>query len=71
MTIKKGFVTWFCKFKSMSDKDFNKLMELAEQQLQEEVTPEEALRSLILAGILDESGNFTKPYEMLATPSIF
>ena len=55
----------------MSDKDFKKLMELSEEQLRKEVTPEEALRSLILAGILDESGNFTKPYEILATPSTF
>jgi hypothetical protein len=51
----------------MSEKDFNKLMELAQQKLHEDVSAEEALISLIKAGILDESGNFTKPYEDLTT----
>ena len=50
----------------MSDKDFNKLIELAEKQLQEKVSDEEALRSLISAGILDENGQFTPPYPELA-----
>ncbi len=51
----------------MSEKDFNKLMELADRKLHQEVTKEEALRSLVNAGILDASGKLTKPYEDLAT----
>ena len=51
----------------MSDKDLNKLMELAQQKLEENVSVEEALRSFIQAGILDESGELTEPYEDLAT----
>jgi hypothetical protein len=50
----------------MSDKDFNKLIELAEKQLQEKVSDEEALRSLIRAGILDENGQYTSQYPELA-----
>ena len=50
----------------MSEKDFNLLMELVNQKLHQEVSKEEALRSLVNAGILDSSGNLTKPYEDLA-----
>ena len=50
----------------MSEKDFNKLMELADQKLNQEVTMEEALLSLVNAGILDSDGKLTKPYEDLA-----
>jgi hypothetical protein len=50
----------------MSEKEFNLLMELANQKLQQEVSKEEALRSLVNAGILDANGNLTKPYEDLA-----
>lgn len=50
----------------MSEKDFNKLMELADQKLGQIVTPEEALRSLVNAGILDTNGKLTKPYKDLA-----
>jgi hypothetical protein len=53
----------------MSEKDFNKLMELAQQQLQEKVSKEEALRSLVRAGILDETGKLTAPYADLAVPT--
>ncbi|HEY4063540.1 MAG TPA: hypothetical protein VGM30_16650 [Puia sp.] len=52
----------------MSEKDFNKLMELAQKKLQEKVSKEEALRSLVRAGILDENGNLTAPYASLAVP---
>jgi hypothetical protein len=52
----------------MSEKDFEKLMELAKKQLHEEVSKEEALRSLVRAGILDEAGNLTAPYADLAVP---
>ncbi|SFE98455.1 hypothetical protein SAMN05518672_113156 [Chitinophaga sp. CF118] len=54
----------------MSDKDFNNLMELADELLQQKVSDEEALQSFIDAGILDESGNLTKNYELLATNPI-
>jgi hypothetical protein len=50
----------------MSEKDFNLLMELFDQKLHQEVSKEEAIRSLVNAGILDSSGNLTKPYEDLA-----
>jgi hypothetical protein len=51
----------------MSEKDFQKLMELADKKLREKVTKEEALRSFVNAGILDDNGNFTEPYSHLAT----
>lgn len=50
----------------MSEKDFNLLMELFDQKLHQEVSKEEAIRSLVNAGILDSSGNLTKAYEDLA-----
>jgi hypothetical protein len=50
----------------MSDKDFQLLMDLADELLSKEVTKEEALRSLVNAGILDEEGNLTEPYKNLA-----
>ncbi|HVU59173.1 MAG TPA: hypothetical protein VHD83_29125 [Puia sp.] len=53
----------------MSEKDFNLLMDLFDQKLQQEVSKEEAIRSLVSAGILDPSGNLTKPYEDLAVTS--
>jgi hypothetical protein len=49
----------------MSDQDIQRLIELAKQKLQEKTTPEEALRSLQLAGIFDENGNYTAPYKDL------
>jgi len=51
----------------MSEKDFNMLMELADELLKRVYTKEESLRELIDAGIFDENGNYTKPYEILAT----
>ena len=45
----------------MSEKDFKNLMELAQQQLQEKVSKEEALRSLIRCGLLNEEGNLVVP----------
>jgi hypothetical protein len=56
-------------FAKMSDQDFNKLMELVQRQLQEEVSKEEALLSFVRAGILDENGNLTPPYADLAVPA--
>jgi hypothetical protein len=52
----------------MHEVDYNWLMDLAERKLREDVTKEEALRSLVNAGILDSSGKLTKPYEILAVP---
>ncbi|HVU57969.1 MAG TPA: hypothetical protein VHD83_23070 [Puia sp.] len=50
----------------MSDKDIQRLIELAESQLERSFTQEEALASLVSAGILDENGNPTLPYQELA-----
>ena len=50
----------------MSDKDIQRLIELAELQLEHSFTKEEALASLISAGILDEDGFPTPPYRELA-----
>lgn len=50
----------------MSDKDIQRLIELAESQLERSFTQEEALASLVSAGILDEDGNPTPPYQELA-----
>jgi len=45
----------------MSEKDFQNLMELAQELLQKKVSKEEALRSLIRCGLLDEEGNLVVP----------
>lgn len=49
----------------MTDAEFNDLMETAERQRYEKLTPEEALRSFVQAGILDWNGNFREPYTEL------
>jgi len=49
----------------MSDKDIQLLIEIAEEQLRKGFTKEEALESLVAAGILDKTGNYTKPYKEL------
>ena len=49
----------------MSEKEFQLLMELFERTAQEKVSKEEALASLVSAGILDKDGNFTEPYKDL------
>jgi hypothetical protein len=51
----------------MSEKDIKKLQDLALEILKKGVTKEEALRTFVGAGILDEKGNFTKLHENLAT----
>jgi hypothetical protein len=48
----------------MSEKDLQMLIEFA-KELGEGLTKEEALKSFIAAGIMDESGNYTKPYKEL------
>jgi hypothetical protein len=59
---------YFCGLEiMMTDKDFNKLMELAEKLLRNPSrTKEEALPTFVAAGILDENGDFTQPYRHLA-----
>jgi hypothetical protein len=64
----KILITFIMQFQKMSEKDFDKLMELAQKKLQEKVSDEEALRSFIRAGILDENGNLTAMYASLAVP---
>ncbi|MDB5090764.1 MAG: hypothetical protein JWR09_4758 [Mucilaginibacter sp.] len=48
----------------MSEKDLKILIALA-KELEKDLTKEEALKSLIAAGILDEGGNYTSPYKEL------
>jgi hypothetical protein len=48
----------------MSEKDVQVLIDLAEE-LAKTLTKEEALKSLVAAGILDKNGNYTKPYKEL------
>ena len=45
----------------MSEKDFQNLMELAQELLQKKVSKEEALRDLIRCGLLNEEGNLVVP----------
>jgi len=49
----------------MSEKDLQILIALA-KELEKDLTKEEALKSFIAAGILDETGNYTQPYRELA-----
>lgn len=51
----------------MDEKDIQNLIELAESKIREGVSREEALDSLVGAGILDLDGNFTSNYEALDT----
>jgi len=41
-------------------------MKFAKEELERKVTPEEALRQLVAAGIMDMDGNFTEHYQNLA-----
>lgn len=49
----------------MDEKDIQNLIELAESKIRQGVSKEEALDSLVGAGILDLDGNFTSNYEAL------
>ena len=40
-------------------------MKFAKEELEREVTPEEALAQFVDAGIMDKDGNFTAPYQNL------
>ncbi|MBW0179307.1 hypothetical protein [Sediminibacterium sp.] len=49
----------------MSEKDINNLLELVESQNQQiaSLTKEEALQSLVEAGILEKDGKYAQPYQ--------
>lgn len=49
----------------MSEKDIQNLIELAEAKIKEGVSREEALATLVGAGIIDENGDYTEPYRDL------
>jgi len=48
----------------MCEKDLQILIALA-KELEKNLTKEVALKSFIAAGILDEAGNYTRPYKEL------
>ena len=50
----------------MSEKDIQKLINLAKKKLKQKHTKKQALASLVSAGIFTEKGNYTKPYQNLA-----
>jgi len=49
----------------MSNKEIKLINDLAKEQLKKGITREEALNSLVHAGILTPNGAFTKPYKNL------
>lgn len=49
----------------MSDEYYDAFKEFSEQLFKKKVTNEEALQSLIRAGIVDENGKLLPPYEGL------
>lgn len=49
----------------MNEQDIKNLENIAIEQLKRGYTREEALRDLMNAGILDENGNHTAPYQNL------
>jgi hypothetical protein len=51
----------------MSEQDIKNLTDLAKEELEKGVTREEALSTFMEAGILDKEGNFTEPYQILAS----
>ena len=51
--------------KMTTRKDIENLYRIAAEARKRITTPEEALRTLIRAGILDKDGNHTKPYKNL------
>lgn len=55
----------------MSDKDYAKLMEIAQKSIEESktMTKKEAIASLNRAGILTKKGEFTKNYPALKAHS--
>jgi len=53
------------KLITMNKEDIENLKNIAREKLKRGFTREEALQSLIRAGILDENENFTEPYKHL------
>ena len=53
----------------MSDKDFELLLELAEEKLKGDLSKEDALLSLVTAGILEQDGSYTDAYKELEKAS--
>ena len=49
----------------MTKKDIENLRQIAIEGRKKTLTREDALRSLMNAGILDKDGNYTKPYKRL------
>ena len=49
----------------MSERDIQNLIDLAESKIHAGVTKEEALETLVGAGIVDENGEYTQPYKDL------
>jgi len=49
----------------MSEKDIQHLIDLAQSKIDAGVTYEDAMSSLIGAGILDKNGEYTAPYQEL------
>lgn len=49
----------------MSQKDINNLIELAQEKIRNGVSKEEALKTFMGAGILNEKAQFTQPYANL------
>ena len=53
----------------MDEKDIQRLLELAQEQLHEPLTPQQALQNLMDAGILDANGQHTPPFQDLLNDS--
>lgn len=53
----------------MSEKDIQRLIDLAEEQLKQSFTKEEARESLVTAGIMEEDGSLSQPLAELAQAS--
>lgn len=54
------------QFYVMREKDIQRLIDLAEEQLEHPFTKEEARESLVTAGIMEEDGSLSKPLAELA-----
>jgi len=51
----------------MSNKELKKLSDIANDKIKTGVTKEEALKSFVAAGIMNDKGQYTKPYAILET----
>lgn len=50
---------------TMSEKDIQKLIDLAESQIKAGVTAEQVRQTMVSAGILNADGEYTAPYQQL------